>query len=109
MSVPTAVEARTLSERERLMLQVIARAKPLAEKRAELEGDLSAFVEAAWSSVDSAPYESNWAIDALCQHLEAVASGQIRRLLINFPPRCSKTLVTSVMFPAWLWAQREQS
>src|SRR5215469_12399726 len=92
------------------MLQVIARAKlPLAEKRAELEGDLGAFVEAAWPNIDSAEYQSSWAIDALCEHLQAVKDGQIRRLLVNFPPRASKTTVASICFPAWVWAQRERS
>jgi predicted phage terminase large subunit-like protein len=110
MSAPAAVEARTLSERERLTLQVIARAKlPLAEKRAELEADLGAFVEAAWPNIDSAQYQSSWAIDALCEHLQAVKDGQIRRLLVNFPPRASKTTVASTCFPAWVWAQRERS
>src|SRR5215472_14649203 len=110
MSAPAAVEARTLSERERLTLQVIARAKlPLAEKRAELEGDLGAFVEAAWPNIDSAEYKTSWAIDALCEHLQAVRDGQIRRLLVNYPPRASKTTVASIMFPAWVWSQRERS
>jgi len=110
MSAPAAVEARTLSERERLTLQVVARAKlPLAEKRAELEGDLSAFVEAAWPNIDSAEYKTSWAIDALCEHLQAVREGSIKRLLVNYPPRASKTTVASICFPAWVWSQRERS
>src|SRR5262249_26500439 len=99
-----------LSERERLKLQVIARAQlPLAEERAELEDSLISFVEAAWPSLDPTPYQRSWAIDALCEHLQAVADGQIRKLLINLSPRCGKTLVTSVCFPAWVWAQRDVS
>jgi hypothetical protein len=98
------------SLRERLTLQVIARAKlPLAEERDELEGSLLRFVEGAWSSLDPSDYQSCWAIDALCEHLQAVTEGQIRKLLVNFPPRCGKTLVTSVCFPAWTWARNEQS
>jgi hypothetical protein len=42
----------------------------------------------------------------MAEHLQAVADGQIRRLLINVPPRSSKTLLTSVCLPAWLWTQR---
>jgi hypothetical protein len=60
-----------VSLRERLIYQVIARAKlPLAEERAELEGSLLKFVEAAWPSLDPAPYQSSWAIEALCEHLK---------------------------------------
>jgi predicted phage terminase large subunit-like protein len=100
----------TLSERERLKLQVIARARlPLAEERAELESDLLSFVEGAWPSIDPAPYQPCWAIDALCEHLQAVTEGQIKRLLVNFPPRSAKTNVSSVCFPAWTWARSERS
>ena len=54
-----------LGERERLKLQIIARAQlPLAEQRAELEDSLISFVEAAWPSLDPSPYQPSWAIDA---------------------------------------------
>jgi hypothetical protein len=99
-----------LSEREQLICRVIARAKlPLAEERARLEGSLLKFVEAAWPSLDPAPYQSCWAIDALCEHLQAVTEGQVKRLLVNFPPRCGKTLVTSVCFPAFTWSRSERN
>src|SRR5262249_39707220 len=98
------------SLRERLTYQVIARAKlPLAQERAELEGSLLKFVEAAWPSLDPAPYQPCWAIDALCEHLQAVTEGQIKRLLVNYPPRAGKTSITSVCFPAWTWARSERS
>ena len=88
------------SLRERLTLQVIARAKlPLAEERDELEGSLLSFVEGAWSSLDPSAYQPCWAIDALCEHLQAVTEGQIRKLLVNFPPRCGKTLSPRFAFP----------
>ena len=45
--------------------------------------------------IDAAPYQPNWAIDALCEHLQAVTEGRISRLLINFPPRSAKTIITS--------------
>src|SRR5262249_35700990 len=99
-----------LSERDRLTLQVMARAKlPLAEERAGLEDNLLSFVEAAWPSLDPSPFQSNWAMDALCEHLQAGTEGQVKKLLVNFPPRCGKTLVTSVCFPAWTWARSEQT
>src|SRR5215467_9163903 len=87
-----------VSLRERLTYQVIARAKlPLAEERAKLEGSLLRFIEAAWPSLDPAPCQPCWAIDALCEHLQAVTEGQIKKLLVNFPPRSGKTLVTGVI------------
>jgi hypothetical protein len=99
-----------ISARDRLKARVIARALlPLAEERERLEGSLLKFVEAAWPSLDSSEYQSSFAIEAICDHLQAVTEGHIRKLLINCPPRSGKTLVTSVCFPAWTWARREQS
>lgn len=74
--------------------------------RIELEGSLARFVAAAWPSFDPSPYHPCWAIEALCEHLQAVTEGQIKNLLVNFPPRCAKTSVTSICYPAWVWAQR---
>jgi phage terminase large subunit-like protein len=71
-----------------------------------LENSLVAFVRAAWPIIDSAPYEHNWHIDAVCEHLQAVAEGRIRKLVINIPPRHSKTLIVSVLFPCWVWARQ---
>jgi hypothetical protein len=62
----------------------------LEGERLRLEGSLIEFVEEAWPFIDAAPYQPNWAIDALCEHLQAVTEGRISRLLINFPPRCGK-------------------
>lgn len=79
------------------------------ERRLEinrLESSLIDFVEGAWSQIDPSEYQQCWAIDALCEHLQAVTEGKIPRLLVNFPPRCGKTNVTSICFQAWTWARR---
>lgn len=55
--------------------------------------------------MDPAPYQHAWHLEAVAEHLEAVAFGDIRKLCINMPPRHSKTLLTSVCFNAWLWAR----
>ena len=81
----------------------------IAEENELLEGSLIDFVEAAWPSVDTSEYQQSWAIDALCDHLQAVSDGEIKRLLVNFPPRCGKTNITSICFPSWVWARSERS
>jgi predicted phage terminase large subunit-like protein len=43
-------------------------------------------------------------MDAICEHLEAVTDGEIRRLLINVPPGSSKSLLCNVFWPAWEWS-----
>lgn len=75
----------------------------LAERR------LRNFIRYAWRHMDPADYVTNWHIDAIAEHLEAVADGEIRRLIINLPPRCMKSLSVSVAFPAWVWAQKKRS
>lgn len=50
----------------------------------------------------------NWHIDAICEHLQAVTDGRIRRLLINIPPGHMKSLLVSVFWPAWVWARRPE-
>jgi hypothetical protein len=74
-----------------------------------LEDSLIDFVRAAWSAIDNSTFCNNWAVEGLCEHLQAVTEGRISRLLVNFPPRCSKTLITSVCWPAWTWARRERA
>lgn len=49
------------------------------------------------------PYVHNWHIEAICEHLEAVSRGEIVRLLINVPPGTMKSLLVSVLWPAWEW------
>lgn len=45
----------------------------------------------------------NWHIDAICDHLEAVSSRQIKRLIVNIPPRHMKSLLAAVAWPTWEW------
>jgi hypothetical protein len=41
----------------------------------------------------------------IAEHLEAVTAGQIKRLLINMPPRQSKSTCVSIMWPTWVWTR----
>lgn len=53
----------------------------------------------------AAQYAHNWHIDAIAQYLQACAKGEIRRLIINIPPRMLKSTMVSVAWPAWLMGQ----
>ena len=65
---------------------------------------LSAFAKRAWHVLEpDAKLMWGWSLDAICEHLEAVSSGEIKRLLINVPPGCMKSLLTGVIWPAWEW------
>jgi predicted phage terminase large subunit-like protein len=64
------------------------------------------FVEAAWHEVEPAqPFVNSWNVGAVCEHMEAVAKGQITRLVINVPPNTSKSMSCSVLFVPWIWTQ----
>ncbi len=78
-------------------------------ERLECEDSLAHFLKSAWRFIDAAPFVDGWVIDAICDHLEAVCDGTIKRLLINIPPRCLKSSLCSVAFPAWVWAQRDET
>lgn len=74
-------------------------------KRAALDS-LHAFTERYWPVVEpGTPFVNNWHIEAICEHLEAVSSRQIKRLVINVPFRMAKSTLVSVMWPAWTWAK----
>ena len=65
---------------------------------------LADFAERAWHVLEPATaLEWNWAMDSICAHLEAVSRGEIKRLLINVPPGCMKSLLVGVIWPAWEW------
>lgn len=73
--------------------------------RRALQRDFKAFVLAAWEHADPARLEWAQHLDALCSCLQAVAEGRIRKLLINIPPGHAKSLIVSVLWPAWRWAR----
>jgi predicted phage terminase large subunit-like protein len=74
----------------------------LAAERARRS--LREFLTQAWPTIEpKSPLTPGIHLDLICRHLEAVARGEIQRLLINIPPRYGKTLLVSVLFPAWYW------
>lgn len=95
------------ARKERLAAAIAEKNK--REERAYLESNLYAFVREAWPSIESSAFQDSWALEALCEHLQAVTQGHIKRLLINFPPRCGKSNVTTICWPAWVWAQSNES
>lgn len=74
------------------------------QERRAASGSLYEFVKQSWHVVEPGiPFIVSWHIEAICEHLEAVSAGDIHRLLINIPPRHSKSTIVSVMWPAWEW------
>ena len=68
---------------------------------------LASFARLAWPVLEPATkLKWGWALDCLCEHLEAVHSGEIRHAVFNVPPGMMKSLLTGVIFPAWEWGPR---
>jgi predicted phage terminase large subunit-like protein len=63
------------------------------------------FIKRAWRHVIPDRLQWNWHMDAIADHLQALARGGIpsNRLLINVPPGASKSTLVGIMYPAWLW------
>jgi len=47
-------------------------------------------------------YVPSWHLDAIAYRLERVRRGEIKRLIINMPPRSLKSITASVAFPAFV-------
>jgi len=62
------------------------------------------FVKTLWPVIEpTTPFVDGWHIRAICKHLEAVAEFKIQKIIFNMPPRHMKSILTSVLFPAWVW------
>ena len=86
--------------------------RPLVTLSAEeyaciLRSDLTSFIEGSFyelhpgQQLDVAPH-----IEVIATKLEALRRGDIKRLIINLPPRHLKSHCVSVAFVAWLLGDR---
>lgn len=81
----------------------------LPQCRERARQSLAEFVRQAWHVMEPCkPLIWNWHVEHICQHLQAITEGKIRRLVINIPPGHSKSLLTAVFWPAWVWLQQPE-
>jgi phage terminase large subunit-like protein len=93
---------------EEIILALEAR---LNYERYLCEKSLAQFTRSAWHIIEpGAELQWNWHIDTVCGYLEAFHSGVIkpRRLIINIPPGTLKSVLVSVMYPAWVWTRQPE-
>jgi phage terminase large subunit-like protein len=72
----------------------------------EMRSDFIAFCKNAWIQVAPQKLVWNWHLDALCEHLVYMTQGEIRFLMVSLPPRHTKSLLASVLWPCWDWLHR---
>lgn len=67
-----------------------------------LKNDLATFVKKGFKVLDpKTKLIWNWHLDLICEYLQAVYNGEIKRLIINVPPRSLKSIMVNVCYPAW--------
>lgn len=99
----------TLSLADKFLLELANRADPDGQVLAEfVPPTLEQFVKLAWPIIDKQPLVWGWSMGAVCEHLTAVTNREIRRLIINIPPRQSKSRLTCVLWPAWTWIEQPE-
>ncbi len=96
---------RELDRRRHAKHAVKTEAEFNKERKAQAKrGGLLRFVKYFWSALEpERDLVEGWPLDAMCEHLEAISFGEIKRLLINVSPGSMKSLLTDVMWPAWEW------
>lgn len=64
------------------------------------------FIHQAWETVEPGRKLTwGWALDAMADHLQAVAEGDIKKLAIFVPPGFGKSRLTRVFYPCWVWTR----
>ena len=78
-------------------------------ERIACEKSLAQFVKSAWHIIEpSTQLIWNWHLDTICGYLMAFHNDELpdKRLIINIPPGTLKSILVSVMYPAWTWISK---
>ena len=71
--------------------------------RAILRQDFKSFLRKTFDTLSPGQrFVQGWYIEALAYQLERIRNGEIKRLIVNMPPRSLKSIMTSVAFPAFV-------
>jgi hypothetical protein len=68
-----------------------------------LRADFRPFLEKVFATLaPGQSYIPSWHVEAIAWQLERIRRGEIRRLIVNMPPRSLKSITASVAFPAFV-------
>lgn len=68
-----------------------------------LRKDFNSFISKVFNTINpGVRYHPNWHIKLIAEHLQAIQAGDIKRLIINMPPRSLKSVCIGVAWPAWI-------
>ncbi len=85
----------------------------LALDRKDCEKDFAYFYKCAFQILEpNTTFEDSWHVDYLCfilqREFERIQKGipaKYSDIVVNVPPRTSKSLIFSIIFPAWVWVR----
>lgn len=87
-------------EKLRYLAQLMGRAKELEQSKAA-QDKFMAFVKQVWPDFIGGRHHN-----IMAEKFEDIASGKIRRVILNMPPRHTKSEFASFLLPAWLIGRR---
>jgi predicted phage terminase large subunit-like protein len=65
----------------------------VAELKEQAQKSFKPFFVQSWKHIEPGiEFLDNWSVDAVCDHLEAISTGEIQNLVIQIPPRMSKLI-----------------
>jgi predicted phage terminase large subunit-like protein len=82
--------------------EIISAALPILKA----QNSLYEFTKLFWNVIEPKDkFVDGFHIKALCDHFEAISKGVIQDTIFNVPPRCAKSSIGCVMWPAWDWIE----
>lgn len=89
-------------------LEILFKQNPMLAKgiiyQTAAEKSLYEFIKLMWEYIEpGTKFKNARHLQAICEHLQAVSNGDIKKLLINIPPGYGKSITVSVFWPAWEW------
>ena len=67
-----------------------------------LRTDYMVFVERCFATLNpGTPFRDSWHLHAIAEQLRRVDSGEVKRLIVNVPPRSGKSIMTTIGYTAW--------
>ena len=97
--IPTILPMLSLPEQEKLLAELEHLNKLKQQKKAQTR--FIDFVKQMWPVFISGKHHGKMA-----EAFERVACGECKRLIINMPPRHTKSEFASYLFPTWLMGRR---
>jgi hypothetical protein len=76
------------------------------EEVEKAENSLHEFLKQAWPVFEPEVFIDGWHLHAIAEHLEALMKRQIKKLLVNIPPRLGKTSLMSICLTPWQWIHK---